>query len=706
MANNIANVPVRSINDLTLLTYSLVDIRNLKNAKIPVGNLPLGISGESISLQQLLDLIPLSGKIHTGEKSYLTLENAYADLSNVPSNSLVRVLNDPDKNNNGLYHWDGSSLTKINDDSISIALEQLQKYLADNNSDNLFEFVDAEGTVVVTITKSGEIVSVKEQEKHSILVNTAADLDDVIEKLKVLELLNLPDLAKRLGAFDSGDLFNFVDAEGNLLLAITSTGVIRSPQLYDINTMLSELEPALNVQKTESKNLYEFRDANKTLLGYVDPLGNWILNGTNVLQEIIDIALATPKSQITALKKVAVKEPESIIQIYLTEIGTLPSAKGTTVTGKGKFLFDGQQFNCYVSLEVQGASSAWYAKKNWNIAFYEDSTLTKALDVKIADLRPHDELVFKSNWIDSTHTRNAMAYRLWEQIVATRTSFPRNEVELPYVGKKGFDSLPTGANGVPRLYPAILYINDEFYAIGSFGTAKKRGNYNIAKNKATEILIGMDGWNNITNLEVENPTLYELKAPSKPTQATYNAISGWNTFAQMSYEDFAINASTYLYKDNVIDFMIFAEFVRCTDVVNGNNAKNFQFISYNGKQFMFMPYDMDTIFGLHWAGTGVYDDTQEGLLSTGSFWRRVRTTYNVDIEKRYKQLRDTQILSVKNIYDLSRNIYSKYSLAMYDDEVARWGKSPSFDITNLEQIIKWSERRLAFLDTYFNYTTA
>ena len=80
MANNIANVPVRSINDLTLLTYSLVDIRNLKNAKIPVGNLPLGISGESISLQQLLDLIPLSGKIHTGEKSYLTLENAYADL--------------------------------------------------------------------------------------------------------------------------------------------------------------------------------------------------------------------------------------------------------------------------------------------------------------------------------------------------------------------------------------------------------------------------------------------------------------------------------------------------------------------------------------------------------------------------------------------------------------------------------------------------
>ncbi|TPR92925.1 hypothetical protein FJV14_22135, partial [Acinetobacter baumannii] len=82
--------------------------------------------------------------------------------------------------------------------------------------------------------------------------------------------------------------------------------------------------------------------------------------------------------------------------------------------------------------------------------------------------------------------------------------------------------------------------------------AKKRGNYNIAKNKPKEILIGMDGWNNITNLEVTNPTLYELKAPSSPTIETFNAISGWNAFTQLNDADFALQANTYLNKQNAI----------------------------------------------------------------------------------------------------------------------------------------------------------
>ena len=377
------------------------------------------------------------------------------------------------------------------------------------------------------------------------------------------------------------------------------------------------------------------------------------------------------------------------------------------MTGKGEFHFDGQSFNCFVKLEVQGSSSASYAKKNWNIAFFSDQALTKAINVKIGDLLPHDELVFKSNWIDHTNTRNAMCYRLWEQFTASRTGYPRLEVEKPYIGKTGKDALQNGANGVPRLYPALLYINDKFYGIGSFGTAKKRGNYNIAKNKPKEILIGLDGWNDITNLEVNNPTLYELKAPSSPTVDTFNAISNWNTFAQLSDTNFATQAVNYLDKQNVIDFMLFAEFVKCRDVVTQNSAKNFQFISYDGKRFMFMPYDMDTVFGLEWTGAVVYDDTTGSQLvssSSGSFWRKVKLTYNADIEARYKQLRDLKIISVENIYNLSTDLSLKYSKDVYDLELARWPVRPSLNITSLEQILTWTKKRIAFLDTYFNYT--
>jgi len=217
----------------------------------------------------------------------------------------------------------------------------------------------------------------------------------------------------------------------------------------------------------------------------------------------------------------------------------------------------------------------------------------------------------------------------------------------------------------------------------------------------------MDGWNNITNLEVTNPTLYELKAPSSPTIETFNAISGWNAFTQLNDADFALQANTYLNKQNAIYFMIFAEFVKCRDVVSVNSVKNLQFISYDGKRFMFMPYDMDTVIGLEWTGEVVYDDTTGSQTmdnSQTSFWRKVKKTYNSEIEARYKQLRDLKIISVDNIYNLSTDLLLKYPISLYDLELNRWPTRPSLNITSLEQILTWTKKRIQFLDTFFNYT--
>ena len=86
-------------------------------------------------------------------------------------------------------------------------------------------------------------------------------------------------------------------------------------------------------------------------------------------------------------------------------------------------------------MEVQGASSAAYAKELEHCIF-SDPALTKPLTIKIGDLLPHDELVYKANWIDHTNIRNAMCYRLWEQFCSTRTGYPRLEVETPLIGKK------------------------------------------------------------------------------------------------------------------------------------------------------------------------------------------------------------------------------------------------------------------------------
>lgn len=642
--------------------------------------------------QMSLDLVEAQG----GNYSYATMALFDVDKINVPANSTIRIAQGDDA---GLYVWDGSNLTPAKESN----------FFESSNSENLFEWKDNAGNVVLALNKKGQLVSYDENIKRSILLTNQEDIKELQKFVDELNLNNISVLLKLLATSDSSDLYTFEDSDGNVVLRLTKSGMLRSGQIDGLHNAVDALEylKKLTKQSDDSK-LIRFEDAEKNLLGYVDKYGNWVFNGVDVLNEINELKKFKNKAQaVTALKQVAVKAPESLIQIYLTDIPALPDAKGTVVTGKGEFHFDGQSFNCFVKMEVQGASSAAYAKKNWNIAFFSDQALTKALNVKIGDLLPHDELVFKSNWIDHTNIRNAMCYRLWEQFAASRTGYPRLEVEKPYIGKTGKDALQNGANGVPRLYSALLYINDEFYGIGSFGTAKKRANYNIAKNKPKEILIGMDGWNDITNLEVTNPTLYELKAPSSPTVDTFNAISNWNAFTQLSDANFTAQAVNYLDKQNAIDFMIFAEFVKCRDVVSQNSAKNFQFISYDGKKFMFMPYDMDTVFGLEWTGAVVYDDTTGSQLvwnSSGSFWRKVKVAYNTDVEARYKQLRDLKIISVENIYNLSTDLSLKYSKDVYDLELARWPVRPSLNITSLEQILTWTKKRIAFLDTYFNYT--
>ena len=642
--------------------------------------------------QMSLDLVEAQG----GNYSYATMALFDVDKINVPANSTIRIAQGDDA---GLYVWDGSNLTPAKESN----------FFESSNSENLFEWKDNAGNVVLALNKKGQLVSYDENTKRSILLTNQEDIKELQKFVDELNLNNISVLLKLLATNDSSDLYTFDDNDGNIVLRLTKSGMLRSGQIDGLHNAVDALEylKKLTKQSDDSK-LIRFEDAEKNLLGYIDKFGNWVFNGVDVLNEINELKKFKNKAQaVTALKQVAVKAPESLIQIYLTDIPALPDAKGTVVTGKGEFHFDGQSFNCFVKMEVQGASSAAYAKKNWNIAFFSDQALTKALNVKIGDLLPHDELVFKSNWIDHTNIRNAMCYRLWEQFAASRTGYPRLEVEKPYIGKTGKDALQNGANGVPRLYSALLYINDEFYGIGSFGTAKKRANYNIAKNKPKEILIGMDGWNDITNLEVNNPTLYELKAPSSPTVDTFNAISNWNAFTQLSDENFTAQANDYLDKQNAIDFMLFAEFVKCRDVVGQNSAKNFQFISYNGKKFMFMPYDMDTVFGLEWTGAVVYDDTTGSQLvwnSSGSFWRKVKVAYNTDVEARYKQLRDLKIISVENIYNLSTDLSLKYSKDVYDLELARWPVRPSLNITSLEQILTWTKKRIAFLDTYFNYT--
>ncbi|EMC7952879.1 hypothetical protein VXG46_003895, partial [Acinetobacter baumannii] len=300
-------------------------------------------------------------------KAYRTKALMLLDVSNIPVNSIVTVVDDPDNNPdindiNGEYHFDGNDFLKLEnnvlglikskmaqaesnsksytdteiknlENNIDVSVENLiGKFVLSSDSENIFEFKDSSGNVVLALNKKGQLVSYDEDTKRSILLTNQEDIKELQKFVDELNLNNISVLLKLLATSNSSDLYTFEDSDGNIVLRLTKNGMLRSGQIDGLHNAVDALEylKKLSKQSDDSK-LIRFEDAEKNLLGYVDKFGNWVFNGVDVLNEINELKKFKNKAQaVTALKQIAVKAPESIIQIYLTDLPNLPDAKGTT----------------------------------------------------------------------------------------------------------------------------------------------------------------------------------------------------------------------------------------------------------------------------------------------------------------------------------------------------------------------------------------
>ena len=398
--------------------------------------------------------------------------------------------------------------------------------------------------------------------------------------------------------------------------------------------------------------------------------------------------------------------PRGLIRMDLSTYNGLPSRKDEDPRkGQLKIDIDGEVMNCYVMISVQGATSAAYPKKNLSLEFYPDNTFDKTVSLKIGDMLPHDELVFKANWIDSTHVRNTMSYNLWDKVEETRKGWPKRDIDNTYVGTIGAAAVDDGATGHPTGYACILYVDGAFYGIGDFMCGKKRSNYRIAKNSPKQILLGFDGAVNIPALPADGT--YEVKAPSKPNAETEEALNLWRSFAQSPQAEFTANRDIHLDKKNIVDFYVFLCFICAPDCTQ----KNTQFLTWDGVKWYFMPYDLDTSYGLHYAGTSIAYPPTLNLFDNGlvmsvnrTFWNKVLNAYRTEINARYKELRDLGVFSVNMVYNLARDLQSKYTAEMFLAEYAKWPNVPSLQITSLDQILNWTKDRIDYLDGFFSYT--
>lgn len=600
----------------------------------------------------------------------------------------------------GAYVWDGTNLTKSQYDLLALAKSDATAKAATAKS----EAISAAATDASTKAQSAETNAKLAAENTDVkLLTSIQQIIDAVAQFRTDYDIDLATLSTLNSAVvdNSNTSLNTSKA---LQIIVQSVMQLNS----DLNdAVLTEAQKLANLTSTQNLFFEFFK------LDGFDP--NNV--GTN--------------KYIEAEKNIFLPTPQSVIRIDVDATDSLPTAKGTVINTLTAINVDGQIVKNFGTLEVQGSSSAAFPKKNWTLCLFSDEARTTALKIKIGELIVQEEFVFKANFVDNTHTRNIAVNRLYDEMQMSRSGFPKREVDsvnmlnsdLSVENYNGLKYTPTGATGHVDGFPAVVYINGFFYGIGTLNIGKKRDNYNLDKNNQKHIQLEPEGSVNLYSLPAD-PTIgglgnFEIRRPSSwgsDAQASYDRL---RTFLSMSLTDMQnAGIDNYINRAQMQDYIILCQVCDLWDHLH----KNTLYTTWDGLIWNFMPYDLDTVFGLHFIGnyfntdgTALHpaDALRVPTTSANNNWgtlAKFRLIYGTDIDARYAALRKAKIIDVDHIVQLCESILRKFPQALLEAENSKWNTGSTSIYTSLQQtgsihqIQNWLTQRMPIIDAYFNYT--
>ena len=415
------------------------------------------------------------------------------------------------------------------------------------------------------------------------------------------------------------------------------------------------------------------------------------------VKEYIDNHISSG-STISNEKSAQIKRPSKVLRLEFTTNDPIPVDKTTIASGEILITdMEGLGIKKFATIGVQGSSSAIYPKKNWTFALFNNADKSDSFKLRVGNWCEHSEFVFKSNWIDATHARNLISNHIWEDIVQSRAGYPKRENEIAYVqsytGQAGrFDSgALTHVDGVP----SEVYINGEFYGIGCFNLGKKRENYDLKSGTQNHIQLAAETH---ANFYAYVPEQWEIRNPKTPDANFTTKINAWFAANALSGQAFKDAFPTNHDVKNAVDFFLLAEFVQSPDMY----TKNVMVTSWDGVKFYFLPYDMDTTFGLQWDGAS-FTGWTTSIRSVG-FWNKFYDAYTTEIKARYAELKAKGVFTLDNVYKHADKINKTFGIELFKKEQAAWASIPSNStiFTGFPQIYDWVKNRIIWLDSQYS----
>lgn len=420
-------------------------------------------------------------------------------------------------------------------------------------------------------------------------------------------------------------------------------------------------------------------------------------------------------------------DADSMPVLYFTgDYTAATNAKNEVEMGVSFVHPNGQTFEGYAKIKVQGSSSVAYPKKNYTVKLYKDAEFDSKYKVDLG-WGKENKYVIKANWVDFSNARNVVSCRLWGDIVNSRAT---SDIQQRLAGLK------TNGGAIDGFAVAV-YMNGTFHGLYTLNVPKDEWMFDMGDSE-TEAILGADDWNH-TDFNTFIGSFYEDSAGDIVSkdggwELVYCGSDDYSWVApsfdalirfcqENDGEAFRNGISEYLDLDAAIDYIIYMYAVCMRD----NASKNMLWITYDGKVWTPSVYDQDGTFGQSWDGVNaasasyclptVKDGKVNPNIPFGPnahpvnfiLWDRILNCFTEEVLLRYQELRQST-LSVSNMIAELQAFENSVPESIYEADRLKWesgrdtwwaGKKGSgvwYEKFHFEYMYQWIENRMNYYD--------
>ena len=375
------------------------------------------------------------------------------------------------------------------------------------------------------------------------------------------------------------------------------------------------------------------------------------------------------------------------LPVVTVTVESLDDWKEKTDVRKGTLSYEdgrtGMRFIMPITIHIQGGSSAHRDKKNYTIRLKSKVEMHEGWGF-------HRKYCLKANFIDPTHACNIVSARLAAQMQRRYGLFEG----APNAGQVDGFPVRMVLNGTPMgLY--TWNIPKSAWMLGMDESDENDGKHLAVFGKSWAPCVFFKG----DEIDYEKGWRFKVGEPTPENRATFERL--YQFVRDASDEDFRSNADQYLDLDACFNYYCFM----CAGYAADNIAKNTLLVTYDGLRWAPSLYDLDSLWGVDFRGSGLYEADQGisvgHVINCGGLFGRIRDCFPDEVRARYAELRQYP-LSKENIRAEFERFRAEIPESCYREDHALWN-SDNKRIRTYELTYDLLDQYLPTVDAAFGY---